>query len=213
MRLYMKNAAMTNIAQNLAVSKTKPASAIESAYAEGVRDFGENYLQEALEKINISPHTDITWHFLGPIQSNKTLAIASHFDWVHGLERLKIAKRLNDQRPTHLPPLNVCVQVNLSNESTKSGCKPEETAALCRAVSALPHLCLRGLMVLPKAGDSQAFMQLASLQKTINQEHALKMDTLSMGMSGDLEAAIAAGATHIRVGSALFGPRENLTPE
>lgn len=193
----------------LAVSKTKPASAIRQAYAAGVRDVGENYLQEALAKQEQLRDLDLTWHFIGPIQSNKTRAIAEHFDWVHSVDRLKIAQRLSEQRPAHLPELNICLQVNVSGEASKSGCNPTELPALARAVAALPRLRLRGLMAIPEPSDERvtqeaAFASLRRLQESL----ALDLDTLSMGMSHDLEAAIAQGATWVRIGTALFGARD-----
>ncbi|WP_462380768.1 YggS family pyridoxal phosphate-dependent enzyme [Pseudomonas sp. Marseille-QA0892] len=197
----------------LAVSKTKPPSALREAYASGQRDFGENYLQEALDKQADLEDLDITWHFIGPIQSNKTKAIAAHFDWVHSVDRLKIAERLSAQRPDDLPPLNICLQVNVSGEATKSGCLPEELPSLATAIHALPRLRLRGLMAIPEPEDDPArqrepFAQLRELQASLN----LPLDTLSMGMSHDLEAAIAEGATWVRVGTALFGARDYSMP-
>jgi len=193
----------------LAVSKTKPATAIREAYAAGLRDFGENYLQEALEKQAELADLALTWHFIGPIQSNKTKAIAEHFTWVHSVDRLKIAQRLSEQRPQHLPPLNICLQVNVSGETSKSGCNPNELPALAAAVAQLPHLKLRGLMAIPEPNDDRAaqhaaFAQLRQLSESLN----LDLDTLSMGMSHDLEAAIAEGATWVRIGTALFGARD-----
>jgi PLP dependent protein len=196
----------------LAVSKTKPAEAIRQAFAAGTRDFGENYLQEALEKqVELSDLT-LTWHFIGPIQSNKTKPIAEHFAWVHSVDRLKIAQRLSDQRPAHLPALNICLQVNVSGEASKSGCNPDELPALAQAVTQLPNLCLRGLMTIPEPTDDPveqraAFARLRELQQDLN----LDLDTLSMGMSHDLEAAIAEGATWVRIGTALFGARDYST--
>lgn len=197
----------------LAVSKTKPVSALREAYASGQRDFGENYLQEALDKQAELGDLDITWHFIGPIQSNKTKAIAAHFDWVHSVDRLKIAERLSAQRPEGLPPLNICLQVNISGEATKSGCLPEELPGLASAIQALPGLRLRGLMAIPGPQDDPArqrepFAQLRELQASLN----LPLDTLSMGMSHDLEAAIAEGATWVRIGTALFGARDYSAP-
>ena len=193
----------------LAVSKTKPAEAIRQAFAAGTRDFGENYLQEALEKQAELSDLPLTWHFIGPIQSNKTKPIAEHFAWVHSVDRLKIAQRLSDQRPLHLPPLNICLQVNVSGEASKSGCNPEELPALAQAVTQLPNLRLRGLMTIPEPTDDPseqrpAFARLRELQEGLN----LDLDTLSMGMSHDLEAAIAEGATWVRIGTALFGARD-----
>ena len=192
----------------LAVSKTQPAAAIREASRAGVRDFGENYLQEALEKQAELTDLSLTWHFIGPIQSNKTKAIAEHFDWVHSVDRLKIAQRLSDQRPEPLPPLNICLQVNVSGEASKSGCEPQDVPALAQAIAALPRLRLRGLMTIPEPTDDPAeqraaFARLRQLQNELD----LELDTLSMGMSQDLEAAIAEGATWVRIGTALFGAR------
>jgi len=193
----------------LAVSKTKPADAIREAFAVGVQDFGENYLQEALEKQAELSDLALTWHFIGPIQSNKTKPIAEHFAWVHSVDRLKIAQRLSDQRPAHLPALNICLQVNVSGEASKSGCNPDELPELAQAVTQLPNLRLRGLMTIPEPTDDPseqraAFARLRELQQSLN----LGLDTLSMGMSHDLEAAIAEGATWVRIGTALFGARD-----
>lgn len=193
----------------LAVSKTKPAAAIREAFAAGVQDFGENYLQEALEKQAELSDLALTWHFIGPIQSNKTKPIAEHFAWVHSVDRLKIAQRLSDQRPAHLPALNICLQVNVSGEASKSGCHPDLLPELAQAVTQLPNLRLRGLMTIPEPTDDPseqraAFARLRELQQSLN----LGLDTLSMGMSHDLEAAIAEGATWVRIGTALFGARD-----
>lgn len=193
----------------LAVSKTKPAAALREAAAAGLRDFGENYLQEALDKQPALADLPLVWHFIGPIQSNKTRAIASHFDWVHSVDRLKIAQRLAEQRPPERGPLNICLQVNVSGEASKSGCHPDELPALASAVSQLPNLRLRGLMAIPEPTDDPAsqraaFARLRTMSETLN----LGLDTLSMGMSQDLEAAIAEGATWVRVGTALFGARD-----
>ena len=193
----------------LAVSKTKPAAAIREAFAAGVQDFGENYLQEALEKQTELGDLPLTWHFIGPIQSNKTKSIAEHFAWVHSVDRLKIAQRLSDQRPVHLPALNICLQVNVSGEASKSGCNPDELPELAQAVTQLPNLRLRGLMTIPEPTDDPseqraAFARLRELQQSLS----LDLDTLSMGMSHDLEAAIAEGATWVRIGTALFGARD-----
>ncbi|MFC3608299.1 YggS family pyridoxal phosphate-dependent enzyme [Stutzerimonas tarimensis] len=195
----------------LAVSKTQPAAAIRAAHAAGQLDFGENYLQEALDKQVELRDLPLTWHFIGPLQSNKTRAVAEHFAWVHSLDRLKIAERLSAQRPADLPPLNVCLQVNLSDEHSKSGCRTDETAALARQIAALPRLKLRGLMAIPAPSEDPleqraAFARLRQLKESLPPE--LSLDTLSMGMSQDLEAAIAEGATWVRVGTALFGARE-----
>jgi len=195
--------------QLLAVSKTKPAQALREAYAAGLRDFGENYLQEALGKQAELTDLPLIWHFIGPIQSNKTRAIAEHFDWVHSVDRLKIAQRLSEQRPAELPPLNICIQVNVSGEASKSGCTPTDLPALTKAIAALPHLTLRGLMAIPEPTDDRAeqdaaFAAVQRLQASLD----LPLDTLSMGMSHDLESAIAQGATWVRIGTALFGARD-----
>ena len=193
----------------LAVSKTKPAQAVREAYAAGMRDFGENYLQEALGKQAELTDLPLSWHFIGPIQSNKTRAIAENFAWVHSVDRLKIAQRLSEQRPADLPPLNICIQVNVSGEASKSGCTPADLPALANAISALPRLKLRGLMAIPepteeRAAQDAAFATVRELQASLN----LPLDTLSMGMSHDLESAIAQGATWVRIGTALFGARD-----
>jgi pyridoxal phosphate enzyme (YggS family) len=198
-----------NSVQLLAVSKTKPAQALREAYAAGLRDFGENYLQEALGKQLELADLPLIWHFIGPIQSNKTRAIAEHFAWVHSVDRLKIAQRLSEQRPADLPPLNICIQVNVSGEASKSGCAPADLPALANAISELPRLKLRGLMAIPeptedRAAQDAAFAAVQSLQTSLN----LPLDTLSMGMSHDLESAIAMGATWVRIGTALFGARD-----
>jgi len=193
----------------LAVSKTKPADAIREAHAAGVCDFGENYLQEALEKQTQLADLPLIWHFIGPIQSNKTRPIAEHFDWVHSVDRLKIAQRLSEQRPAHLPALNICLQVNVSGEQSKSGCSPEELPELARAVSTMPNLRLRGLMAIPEPTDDVAAQHAAFARlRQLRDDLALDLDTLSMGMSHDLEAAIAEGATWVRIGTALFGARD-----
>ncbi|NNA16540.1 YggS family pyridoxal phosphate-dependent enzyme [Pseudomonas lundensis] len=193
----------------LAVSKTKPAAALRDAYAAGLRDFGENYLQEARAKQVELADLPLCWHFIGPIQSNKTRDIAEHFSWVHSVDRLKIAQRLSEQRPDGLPPLNICIQVNVSGEASKSGCAPADLPALAQAISALPRLTLRGLMAIPEPTDERAeqdaaFAKVRELQEGLN----MGLDTLSMGMSHDLESAIAQGATWVRIGTALFGARD-----
>ncbi|KQB52645.1 hypothetical protein AQS70_13595 [Pseudomonas endophytica] len=193
----------------LAVSKTKPAAALREAYAAGLRDFGENYLQEARAKQVELTDLPLCWHFIGPIQSNKTREIAEHFAWVHSVDRLKIAQRLSEQRPADLPPLNICIQVNVSGEASKSGCTPDDLPALAAAIQALPRLKLRGLMAIPeptevRAEQDAAFAKVESLQQSLN----MGLDTLSMGMSHDLESAIAQGATWVRIGTALFGARD-----
>lgn len=195
----------------IAVSKTHPEAALREAYQAGQRDFGESYLQEAENKIAALSDLDITWHFIGPIQSNKTKPIAELFAWVHGVDRLKIAQRLSDARPDALPLLNVCIQVNVSGEASKSGCNPAETLELAKAVSALPRLKLRGLMAIPEPTDDvalqrQQFQRLRQLLEELKQ-HGLALDTLSMGMSHDYSAAIQEGATMVRVGTAIFGAR------
>ncbi|MEE3927013.1 YggS family pyridoxal phosphate-dependent enzyme [Pseudomonas viridiflava] len=193
----------------LAVSKTKPSSALREAYAAGLRDFGENYLQEALGKQAELADLPLCWHFIGPIQSNKTRAIAENFAWVHSVDRLKIAQRLSEQRPEGLEPLNICIQVNVSGEASKSGCTPEDLPALAAAISALPRLKLRGLMAIPEPTEDQAEQAAAfAAVRTLQEQLDLPLDTLSMGMSHDLEAAIAQGATWVRIGTALFGARD-----
>ena len=193
----------------LAVSKTKPAAALREAYAAGVRDFGENYLQEARAKQVELADLPLSWHFIGPIQSNKTRDIAEHFSWVHSVDRLKIAQRLSEQRPADLEPLNICIQVNVSGEASKSGCTPQDLPALAATINGLPRLKLRGLMAIPeptedRAEQDAAFATVRDLQQSLN----LGLDTLSMGMSHDLESAIAQGATWVRIGTALFGARD-----
>lgn len=195
----------------LAVSKTFPAAALRAAYQAGQHAFGESYVQEALGKIEALRDLPLEWHFIGPIQSNKTRAIAENFAWVHGVDRLKIAERLSAQRPQNLPPLNVCLQVNVSSEGSKSGMAPDEVAGLAQAVARLPYLRLRGLMAIPApveglAGQRKPFAQLRELMRQLNAQ-GLALDTLSMGMSHDLEAAVLEGATIVRVGTAIFGQR------
>jgi pyridoxal phosphate enzyme (YggS family) len=197
----------------LAVSKTKPAEALREAYAAGIRDFGENYLQEALGKQLELADLPLSWHFIGPIQSNKTRAIAENFAWVHSVDRLKIAQRLSEQRPAELPPLNICIQVNVSGEASKSGCTPADLPALASAISALPRLKLRGLMAIPeptedRAEQDAAFAVVRDLNNSLQASLNLPLDALSMGMSHDLESAIAQGATWVRIGTALFGARD-----
>lgn len=199
----------------LAVTKTHPVATVRTAAAAGQRAFGESYVQEALPKLAALTDLDLEWHFIGPLQSNKTRAVAEHFAWVHSVERLKIAERLSAQRPAHLPPLNICIQVNVSGEASKSGCAPEEAPALCRAVAALPNLHLRGLMAIPEPTDDpylarRRFARLREMRDAINAD-GMKLDTLSMGMSHDLEAAIMEGATLVRVGTAIFGERHHST--
>ena len=195
----------------LAVSKTQPAEAIREAAAAGLTHFGENYLQEALEKIEQLRDLPLCWHFIGPIQSNKTRAIAENFDWVHSVDRVKIARRLSEQRPPDRPPLQVCLQVNISAEATKTGVTPDELPELARQVARLPGVRLRGLMAIPApsrdpAEQRKAFAALRHAMESLRGELP-QLDTLSMGMSADLEAAIAEGATIVRIGTALFGPR------
>ena len=196
----------------LAVSKTKSPAAVLEAHAAGQQDFGENQLQDALTKLDDLPSTAINWHFIGPVQSNKTRPIAARFNWVHSIDRLKIAERLNGQRPIGLAPLNVCIQVNLSGEHSKSGVHPDAVVQLADALDALPNLRLRGLMTLPRPSDDFAaqrrpFAQLSELLSRLHTSHA-DMDTLSMGMTNDLEAAIAEGSTLVRIGTAIFGARQ-----
>ncbi len=196
----------------LAVSKRHPLKKILALYDLGQRDFGESYVQEAMEKIAESPHKDIIWHFIGPIQSNKTREIARNFHWVHSVDRLKIARRLSTQHNSS-EALNICLQVNISDEPQKSGFSKAEIATALAEIISLPQLRVRGLMAIPRpSNDIQqqraAFAQLRTLMQQLNSQFKLNMDTLSMGMSGDLEAAIAEGATIIRIGTALFGPRE-----
>jgi len=195
----------------LAVSKKQPVEAIRAAYAAGLRDFGENYLQEAEAKIAALADLDITWHLIGPLQSNKTRPVARHFHWVHSVDRLKVARRLSEQRDDSMPPLNVCIQVNLANEESKSGVELDAAATLCQEVAALPRLRLRGLMTIPAAETDFArqraqFARLAAEFRRLQQQLP-QLDTLSMGMSNDYEAAIAEGATLVRIGTAVFGAR------
>ncbi|UZG44178.1 YggS family pyridoxal phosphate-dependent enzyme [Caldimonas thermodepolymerans] len=197
----------------LAVSKTFPAEAVREAIDAGLTRFGENYVQEGVEKIGALAglRERLEWHLIGPLQSNKTRVVAEHFDWVHSVDRLKIAERLSAQRPPHLPPLQLCLQVNISGEATKSGVAPEAVRELALQVSRLPHVRLRGLMAIPEpAADAQAQRRphraLRELLDALNRE-GLGLDTLSMGMTADLEAAILEGATIVRVGTAIFGRR------
>ncbi|MDB5799649.1 MAG: hypothetical protein JWL63_588 [Rhodocyclales bacterium] len=196
----------------LAVSKTWPEAAIREASAAGQRAFAESYVQEGIDKQSSLQDVPLEWHFVGPVQSNKTRLVAAHFDWVHSIEREKIAQRLSEQREPSLPPLQVCLQINVSGEASKSGVSPAAAANLARSVSALPRLKLRGLMCIPEATDDpllqrHRFAQLRQLLEALNAELGLNMDTLSMGMSDDLEAAIAEGATIVRIGTAIFGSR------
>ena len=195
----------------LAVSKTFGAEAVREAAACGQRAFGENYIQEAVDKIGQLAELALEWHCIGPIQSNKTRLVAEHFDWVHTIDRLKIAQRLSEQRPSSLPPLNCCLQVNIDGGTNKSGVAPGEVLALAREVAALPGLRLRGLMTIPEPATRYeeqlaVHRQARALFDALRAE-GLNLDTLSMGMSGDLDAAIAAGSTMVRVGSAIFGSR------
>lgn len=211
-RLEQQYQRLNHSVQLMAVSKKKPADVIERAYQSGQRIFGESYVQEAVAKINKLRHLkDLEWHFIGPIQANKTRDIATNFNWVHSVDRLKIIQRLNDQRKQGLPPINVCLQVNIDNEASKSGFNSQELIKAAQQVILMPQLTLRGLMAIPKPSDNlleqraafkrvkQLFVQLQTLSETV--------DTLSMGMSGDLEAAIAEGSTIVRVGTAIFGQR------
>lgn len=196
----------------LAVSKTWPAGCVREAAAAGQHAFGENYVQEGVLKVGELSSLGLEWHFIGPLQGNKTRPVAEHFDWVHSIERMKIAERLSEQRPLGMSPLSVCLQVNVSGEASKSGCAPDDTAALARDIAALPSLRLRGLMAIPEpAGDFEAkrrpFRLLRELYEQLRAD-GLPLDTLSMGMSHDLEAAIAEGATMVRIGTAIFGERK-----
>lgn len=197
--------------QLLAVSKTVSADRVRQAFAAGQTAFGENYVQEWLEKQQTLADLAIEWHFIGPLQSNKTRHVAELASWIHSVDRLKIAQRLSEQRPSTLPPLNVCLQVNVSGEASKSGVDPEQALALAQAIAALPKLRLRGLMCIPEAAADEAALaaQFRCLQQLFVelQQHGLTLDTLSMGMSADIELAVAQGATMVRVGSALFGAR------
>lgn len=197
--------------QLLAVSKTVSADRLRQAFAAGQTAFGENYVQEWLDKQQALADLAIEWHFIGPLQSNKTRHVAELASWIHSVDRLKIAQRLSEQRPSALPPLNVCLQVNVSGEASKSGVDPEQALALAQAIAALPKLRLRGLMCIPEAAADEAALaaQFRCLQQLFVelQQHGLTLDTLSMGMSADIELAVAQGATMVRVGSALFGAR------
>ena len=200
----------------LAVSKTFDAQAVLNAAQAGQRAFGENYVQEAIDKISateeLNPDLQLEWHFIGPIQSNKTRQIAEHFDWVHSVDRLKIAQRLSEQRPVDMPPLQICLQVNVSGEATKSGLEPDALLELARLVNTLPNLRLRGLMAIPEPTEDvqqqrAAFAKLRLMQNDL-QAVGIPTDTLSMGMSADMDAAIAEGATIVRIGTAIFGGRD-----
>ncbi|MCJ8161644.1 YggS family pyridoxal phosphate-dependent enzyme [Acinetobacter zhairhuonensis] len=196
--------------QLLAVSKTHPSEALRDMYAIGQRAFGENYLQEALEKIEALSDLEIEWHFIGHVQRNKTKHLAEKFAWVHGVDRLIIAERLSGQRLATQSPLNICLQVNIDGQDTKDGCQPEEVAQLVGEISQLPHLRLRGIMVIPAPNNTAALMDARKLFDQVKACHAHPQDwdTLSMGMSADLDAAIAAGSTMVRIGTALFGARD-----
>jgi pyridoxal phosphate enzyme (YggS family) len=197
----------------VAVSKRHPAGAVRDAWAAGQRDFGENFLQEALPKLAELAELELNWHFIGRIQSNKTRPIAEHFQWAHTVDRLKIAQRLSQQRPAELPPLNICIQVNVGDRENKAGVEPQQVTELARQIGELPRLCLRGLMCIPPESDDtetqrKYFRILGQLAGELR-EQGITIDTLSMGMSGDLEAAVAEGATLVRVGTAVFGPRQS----
>ena len=196
----------------LAVSKKQPLEKIEAAYAAGQRHFGENIVQEGLDKIEALADLEITWHFIGHLQSNKTRPVAENFDWVHTIDKLKTARRLSDQRPDRLPPLNVCIQVNLDDEATKSGIAPRDVAELAAACAGLPRLRLRGLMCLPAMREEfeEQRVPFAALRRLAEQlrQQGIETDTLSMGMTGDYRAAVFEGATIVRIGTALFGERE-----
>lgn len=199
-------------ARLLAVSKSWPAASVRTAFAAGQRAFGENYVKEGVDKIVSLDDLDLEWHFIGPLQSNKTREVAENFDWVHSLDRLKIAERLAAQRPAGAPPLQVCVQVNVSGEESKSGVAPLQASALAHAVAKLPRMRLRGLMSIPEPTEDMALLRsrFASLRELLVQLNAegLQLDVLSMGMSDDFEIAIGEGATIVRIGTAIFGPRE-----
>lgn len=200
----------------LAVSKTFPAEAVREAAAAGQRAFGENYVQEGVEKIKTLSDLSLEWHFIGPLQSNKTTPVAENFDWVHSIDRIKIAERLSHARPENLSPLQICLQVNTSGEDSKSGVSPSEVMALAKAVSALPNIALRGLMTIPEPTEDmellhQRFRSLKTLMDELNAA-GFNLDTLSMGMSDDLETAVNEGSTMVRVGSAIFGYRPRKEP-
>lgn len=193
----------------LAVSKTKPPEDIVTAYLAGLRHFGENYCQEAIEKQQALSAFDITWHFIGPIQSNKTKLIAKHFSWVHSVDNIRIARRLSEQRPVYLPPLNICLQINISSEASKSGVKLTELESLRTAIESLPNLRLRGVMAIPAPQEDFNLQRIPyhSLVETAKNLNWPELDTFSFGMTGDLKAAIFEGATIVRIGTALFGAR------
>ena len=207
-----------NTIQLIAVSKTKPVEQIMEAINAGQLAFGENYVQEGIEKIQYfeknMPNNDLIWHFIGPLQSNKSKLVAEHFDWMHTIDRLKIAQRLNDQRPKDMAKLNVLIQVNISQEASKSGVKPEEVADLVKQIVTLPNLNLRGLMAIPEIENDydkqlNVFTKMQQLLQSLQKDYPF-MDTLSMGMSGDMQAAIVAGSTMVRIGTAIFGARQYL---
>ncbi|NDW22453.1 YggS family pyridoxal phosphate-dependent enzyme [Alteromonas hispanica] len=201
-----------NSVKLLAVSKTKPVSDIIEAYEAGQRMFAENYVQEGVEKVQELAHlTDIEWHMIGPIQSNKTKVVSEHFDWVQSVDREKIARRLNEQRPDNLPPLNVCIQLNIDDEESKSGVKPDQLDSLIQFIKSQENLCLRGIMAIPKANPSDEEQQstLGKLKELYDHYHKslANFDTLSVGMSSDMHAAIKNGSTMVRIGTAIFGKR------
>ncbi|OTP89538.1 YggS family pyridoxal phosphate enzyme [Gilliamella apicola] len=207
-----------NTIQLIAVSKTKPVEQVIEAINAGQLAFGENYVQEGVEKIQYfeknMPNNDLIWHFIGPLQSNKSKLVAEHFDWMHTIDRLKIAQRLNDQRPKDMAKLNVLIQVNISQEASKSGVKPEEVADLVKQIVTLPNLNLRGLMAIPEIENDydkqlNVFTKMQQLLQSLQKDYPF-MDTLSMGMSGDMQAAIVAGSTMVRIGTAIFGARQYL---
>ncbi|MFQ1056113.1 YggS family pyridoxal phosphate-dependent enzyme [Gilliamella apicola] len=207
-----------NTIQLIAVSKTKPVEQIMEAINAGQLAFGENYVQEGIEKIQYfeknMPNNDLIWHFIGPLQSNKSKLVAEHFDWMHTIDRFKIAQRLSDQRPNHMAKLNVLIQVNISQEASKSGVKPEEVTDLVKQIVVLPNLNLRGLMAIPEIENDydkqlNVFTKMQQLLYSLQKDYPF-MDTLSMGMSGDMPAAISAGSTMVRIGTAIFGARQYL---
>lgn len=209
--IAQKYARQPDSVQLLAVSKTRPIEDVQAAFAENQHHFGENYLQDALSKIESISEQAIEWHFIGPVQSNKTRQIAENFNWVHTIDRLKIARRLSEQRSSEQKPLNVCIQVNVSGESSKSGVSSEDALTLAKEISQLPHINLRGLMTIPASSNDfeqqrQPFRLLRELKDEI-QSQGIELDTLSMGMSNDMEAAIAEGSTMVRIGTAIFGQR------
>lgn len=205
-----KNARKFEDVQLLAVSKTHPAGVLREMHAAGQHRFGENYMQEALAKQEQLQDLSLEWHFIGHVQRNKTKPLAAHFDWVHGVDRLIIAERLSSQRPENLKPLNICIQVNIDGQDSKDGCAPTEVPELVQQISQLANIRLRGLMVIPKPDNTVAFADAKKLFDDVKAQHRNPddWDTLSMGMSGDLEDAIAAGSTMVRVGTALFGARD-----